>query len=91
MLARLLGFTLGNRGGLAPKIDMECMFTAQGPSVLHAIEVAVVQFAQVRLVYVILLYPDDDDDDRQPCVAMTPWVYTPLQLISDFFHVNQGV
>ena len=30
---------------------MECMFTAQGPSVLHAIEVAVVQFAQVRLVY----------------------------------------
>ena len=29
---------------------MECMFTAQGPSVLHAIEVAVVQFAQVHLV-----------------------------------------
>ena len=30
---------------------MECMFTAQGSSVLHAIEVAVVQFAQVHLVY----------------------------------------
>ena len=29
---------------------MECMFTAQGPSVLHAIEVTVVQFAQVHLV-----------------------------------------
>ena len=29
---------------------MECMFTAQGPSVFHAIEVAVVQFAQVHLV-----------------------------------------
>ena len=29
---------------------MECMFTAQGPSVLHAIEVAVVQLAQVHLV-----------------------------------------
>ena len=29
---------------------MECMFIAQGPSVLHAIEVAVVQFAQVHLV-----------------------------------------
>ena len=27
------------------------MFTAQGPSVLHAIEVAVVQFAQVHLVH----------------------------------------
>ena len=26
-------------------LSMECMFTAQGPSVLHAIEVAVVQFA----------------------------------------------
>ena len=31
---------------------MECMFTAQGPSVLHTIEVAVVQFAQVHLVYI---------------------------------------
>ena len=31
---------------------MECMFTAQGPSVLHAIEVAVVQFAQVHLVII---------------------------------------
>ena len=37
-----------------PKIDSTqvriCMFTAQGPSVFHVIEVAVVQFAQVRLV-----------------------------------------
>ena len=33
---------------------MECMFTAQGPSVLHAIEVAVVQFAQVQLVLIII-------------------------------------
>ena len=45
MLARLLGFMLGNRGGLAPTIDStlskECMLTAQGPiNVLHAIEVA---------------------------------------------------
>ena len=32
---------------------MECMFTAQRPSVLHAIEVAVVQFAQVQLVLYI--------------------------------------
>ena len=35
MLARLLGFMLGNRGGLAPKnrfyLSKECMFTAQGP------------------------------------------------------------
>ena len=30
------------------------MFTAQGPSVLHAIEVAVVQFAQVHLVYITM-------------------------------------
>ena len=30
------------------------MFTAQGPSVLHAIEVAVVQFAQVHLVLLTL-------------------------------------
>ena len=34
---------------------MECMFTAQGPSVLHAIEVAVVQFVQVHLVINIVL------------------------------------
>ena len=33
---------------------MECMFTAQGPSVLHTIEVAVVQFAQVHLVYIYI-------------------------------------
>ena len=52
MLARLSGFTLGNRGGLVPKINT-CMFTAQGPSVLHAIKVAVVQYAQVRLVIYI--------------------------------------
>ena len=35
MLARLLGFMLGNRGGLVPKnrfyLSKECMFTAQGP------------------------------------------------------------
>ena len=41
---------------------MECMFTAQGPSVLHAIEVAVVQFAQVQLVIIIMpfffIFPD---------------------------------
>ena len=30
---------------------LECMFTAQGPSVFHAIEVAVAQFAQGELVY----------------------------------------
>ena len=53
---------LGNRGGLVLKIDSiavylskECMFTAQGPSVFHAIEVAVVQFAQVRLVTIFIL------------------------------------
>ena len=38
-----------------PKIDtnlsMECMLTAQEPSVLHAIVVAVVQFAQVHVVH----------------------------------------
>ena len=30
------------------------MFTAQGPSVFHAIEMAVVYFAQVRLVTIII-------------------------------------
>ena len=38
---------------------MECMFTAQGPSVLHAIEVAVVQFAQVRLASTINSEPEE--------------------------------
>ena len=47
------------------------MFTAQGPLVLRAIKVAVLQFAQVWLVYIMLLYPNDD---RRPCVAMTPYV-----------------
>ena len=37
--------------------------------------------------YIILLYPDE----RRPCVAMTPWLTPPFQLISGFFHVNQGV
>ena len=65
MVAKLLGVTLGNRGGLEFKIrfylSKECMFTAQGPQVLCfmdsrrfsmqiATEVAVVQFAQVKLV-----------------------------------------
>ena len=31
------------------------MFTAQGPSVLHAIVVTVVQFAQVHLVIIIAI------------------------------------
>ena len=35
------------------------MFTAQGPSVLHAIEVAVVQFAQVHLVFINNFYPEN--------------------------------
>ena len=58
MLARLLGFMLGNRGGLAPKIDVlpkygmhvYCSRALSSPP----IEVAVVQFAQVHLVYIIM-------------------------------------
>ena len=58
MLARLLGFTLGNRGGLAPKIDStnvclllkgpKCCVLEDSPRYRGG---TVVQFAQVWLVY----------------------------------------
>ena len=65
MLARLLRFTLGNGGGLAPKIDSTKVRNAclllKGPMccVLEGSPRyrggTVVQFAQVRLVIIILL------------------------------------
>ena len=70
---------------------MECMFTAQGPSVFHAIVVAVVQFAQVYLVYIIILDPDDRQRLTTTVRSNDTLVDTPFQLISGFFHVNQGV
>ena len=64
MLARLLGFTLGNGGGLAPKIDSTkvrmCCLLFKGPKccVLEGSPRyrggTVVQFAQVRLVGIIM-------------------------------------
>ena len=47
------------------------------------------QFAQVHLVYIILLYPDE----RRPTTMRSndTLVDTPFQLISGFFHVNQGI
>ena len=71
------------------------MFTAQGPSVLHAIEVAVVQFAQVHLVIIIILYPNDKDTMRTVHISMTPWV-TPHSIglgsiIATNKYLNQGV
>ena len=69
MLARLLGFMLGNRGGLAPKIDSTQVRNAclllKGPKfcVLEGSPGyrggTVVHFAQVRLVYIIILDPDE--------------------------------
>ena len=61
MLARLLGFTLGNRGGLVPKIDSTyaCLLL-KGPKCcvlegsLRYRGGTVVQFAQVQLVIIIL-------------------------------------
>ena len=53
VVANLLGFTLG---GLAPKECMHGYCSCKGPKccvswVLHAIGLAVVQFAQVKLLY----------------------------------------
>ena len=46
------------------------------------------QFAQVRLVYIIIL----DPEERTTTVRSNDTlVDTPFQLISGFFHVNQGV
>ena len=65
MLARLLGFMLGNRGGLVPKIDStkgrNACLLLKGPKfcVSWTLEGSpryrggtVVQFAQVQLVYI---------------------------------------
>ena len=67
MLAKLLGFMLGNRGGLAPIMDSTYVRNAclllKGPKccILEGSPRyrggTVVQFAQVHLVYIILLYP----------------------------------
>ena len=59
MLARLLGFTLGNRGRLAPKIVRNACLLLKGPKCCvlegspHYRGGTVVQFAQVQLVLLI--------------------------------------
>ena len=56
MLARLLGFKLGNRGGLAPKCCVS--WTLEGYPCYRG--GTVVQFAQIWLVSsIIILDPDD--------------------------------
>ena len=47
------------------------------------------QIASFQTIYIILLYPDE----RRPTTVRSndTLVDTPFQLISGFFHVNQGI
>ena len=51
--------------------------------------VVLLYLCQVRMIYIIIL----DPDERRPTTMRSndTLVDTPFQLISGFFHVNQGV
>ena len=44
-----------------------------------------------KMCYIYIIILDPNDDNHAYVCNITPWLTTPFQLISGFFHVNQGV